>query len=80
MDENGSLLFINGSGADEEGAEFTGGGFTRIIHKGHEPDFANLILRRVEMMITSWVITIPMRALSMRTKSRRRSDQIQVRF
>ena len=43
MDENGSLLFINGSGADEEGAEFTGGGFTRIMHKGHEPDFANLI-------------------------------------
>ena len=40
MDENGSLLFINGSGADEEGAEFTGGGFTRVIHKGHEPDFA----------------------------------------
>ena len=27
MDENGSLLFINGSGADEEGAQFTGGGF-----------------------------------------------------
>ena len=39
MDENGSLLFINGSGADEEGAEFTGGGFARIMHKGHEPDF-----------------------------------------
>ena len=40
MYENGSLLFINGSGADEEGSEFTGGGFTRVIHKGHEPDFA----------------------------------------
>ena len=39
VDENGSLLFINGSGADEEGAQFTGGGFTRIIHKGHEPDY-----------------------------------------
>ena len=32
-------MFINGSGADDEGAEFTGGGFARIMHKGHEPDF-----------------------------------------
>ena len=39
MDDNGSLLFINGSGADDEGAQFTGGGFARIMHKGHEPDF-----------------------------------------
>ena len=39
MDINGSLMFINGSGADDEGAEFTGGGFARIMHKGHEPDF-----------------------------------------
>jgi len=39
MDENGSLLFINGSGTDEDGAQFTGGDFTRIIHKGHEPDY-----------------------------------------
>ncbi len=39
MDENGSLFFITGSGAEEEGAEFTGGGFTRIMHKGHEPDY-----------------------------------------
>ena len=39
MDSNGSLMFINGSGADDEGAEFTGGGFARIMHKGHEPDF-----------------------------------------
>ena len=39
MDRNGSLMFINGSGADDEGAEFTGGGFARIMHKGHEPDF-----------------------------------------
>ena len=39
MDENGSLLFINGSGADEDGAQFTGGDFTRVIHKGHEPDY-----------------------------------------
>ena len=39
MDENGSLLFINGCGADEDGAQFTGGGFTRIIHNGYEPDY-----------------------------------------
>jgi hypothetical protein len=72
MDENGSLLFINGSGADEEGSEFTGGGFTVLSIKAMN-QILHLILRRgVEMMITNWVMRIRMKALSIRTNSQKK--------
>ena len=38
LDNNGTLYFINGSGADDSEDLTTGGGFTRILHEGYEPD------------------------------------------
>ena len=40
IDENGSLLFINGSvEGSEDGMQFTGAGFSRTPYKGFEPQF-----------------------------------------
>ena len=38
LDNNSTLYFINGSGAEDPDALTTGGGFTRILHEGYEPD------------------------------------------
>ena len=38
LDNNGTLYFVEGSGADDPSALITGGGFTRILHEGYEPD------------------------------------------
>ena len=64
MDSNGSLVFINGSGADDEGAEFTGGGFARIMHKGMS-QILKFIAQMVVQKSTNWEIMSQTRALLM---------------